>query len=413
MKYRVAYHSQSEPKIITLNGSKSISNRALIIQALCGKHFKIENLSSAKDTTTLQNLLNNIKDGSELDAGAAGTTFRFLTAYLALHKGTQLLTGSNRMKQRPIGLLVDALRSIGAKIDYLEKEGYPPLKIYQIDYNQVKRISLPADISSQFISALMLIAPSLPHGLEIELEGDIVSLPYLLMTKSMMSYFGADINYQNNIFSIKPVKYTARSFQVEGDWSAASYYYAIVAFEKIGYQLSLKSLQQVSVQGDQAIVDIGKQFGVNTRYENNMLILQKVETGLPPNFSYDFILCPDLAQTVSIMMAGLGIRGTLSGLKTLRIKETDRILALQQELNKVGIIIKDKGMMGTFFQNGQVNLISTPTFDTYEDHRMAMSLASLGIIGTIEVEEPMVVNKSYPKFWENLQDIGFSIEAEY
>lgn len=231
MKYTLSYNGGHSGSKIKLNGSKSISNRVLIIQAFCRDTFSIDNLSNAKDTSTLAELLNNIQDGATLDTGAAGTTFRFLTAYLAFQGGVQILTGSARMKERPIKVLVEALRKLGADISYLEKEGYPPLEIREAKYNGVEEVQLPANVSSQYISALMLIAPYLEKGLRIKLIGDIVSLPYLLMTKKLIGHFGGDISFENDTFSIRPSTYKAQTFQVEGDWSAASYYYAIVAFE--------------------------------------------------------------------------------------------------------------------------------------------------------------------------------------
>lgn len=411
MKFRLQYHSSTKEQVVTLNGSKSISNRALIIRALCNEKFEIKNLSTAKDTDTLFTALSNAKDDSTLDVGAAGTSFRFLTAYLAIQEGTQILTGSPRMKQRPIGVLVDSLRELGAEIEYLEKEGFPPLKIHSYCAKPIKAISLSANISSQFISALMLIAPALPNGLTLRLEGDIVSLPYLLMTKKLMTYFGAKVDFEEKTFSIQARSYKARSFQVEGDWSAASYYYSIVAFEKIGYQIKLKGLQEDSVQGDQAIVKIAETFGVETIYNPDGISIKKVHNAIAHNFDFDFILCPDLAQSVSVMMAGLGINGKLIGLQTLRIKETNRILALQKELDKVNVEIEDDRQVGIMVQKGKAELFKTPLFETYEDHRMAMSLACLAVFGHIEIHHPDVVEKSYPKFWNDLSSIGFEINA--
>ena len=410
MKYRLAYRSPKEHQAIVLNGSKSISNRALIIRALCKNNFEIVNLSSAKDTNTLLTLLNTVSDDASLDTGAAGTTFRFLTAYLSLQEGTQILTGSERMKQRPIGVLVDALRTLGAQIEYLEEEGYPPLKIHSLAANPKKEISLPANISSQFISALMLIAPVLPNGLDIHLEGKIVSMPYLLMTKNLMTYFGAKVTFDGKTFSIMAKSYKSIPFEVEGDWSAASYFYSIAAFEKIGYQIHLEGLHKDSVQGDQVIAEIAEHFGVATEYNPGGITIKKTKAVKNLDFDYDFILCPDLAQSVSIMMAGLGVQGKLSGLQTLRIKETDRILALQKELNKVKVIIDNLGQKDFIQQQGKVEWVDVPLFDTYEDHRMAMTLACLGMFGQIEINHPDVVEKSYPDFWDDIKQIGFSID---
>jgi len=258
----------------------------------------------------------------------------------------------------------------------------------------------------------MLIAPSLPNGLHIRLEGDIVSLPYLIMTKNLMSYFGAKIDFIENTFIVEACKYSPKPFKVEGDWSAASYYYSIVAFEKPGYTIQLKGLFKDSVQGDQAISEIAKHFGVETSYVQDGVILKKIEKEVNENFNYDFILCPDLTQSVSIMMAGLGVSGTLKGLQTLRIKETDRILALQQELGKIHVKVDDLGLPDTMKQSGRVSLKNIPVFDTYEDHRMAMTLACLAKFGSIEINEPEVVEKSYPTFWEDIATIGFKVTAK-
>lgn len=410
MKYQVSYQGIAADKAITLNGSKSISNRVLIIQALSGQDFSIENLSTAKDTVTLETLLAEVSDGVTLDAGAAGTTFRFLTAYLAFKKGTQILTGSARMKKRPIKVLVDVLRVMGAKIEYIEKNGYPPLKILQARPRKSSKVSLPADVSSQYISALMLIAPSLPDGLEINLEGNIVSLPYLLMTKKLMELFGAIVDFDGKSFLISNQQYQAEPYWVEGDWSAASYYYAITAFEKPGYQIRLYGIFSDSVQGDKVIAEIATNFGVETEYGDGFICLTKNDHPIDEIFNYDFVLCPDLAQTVSVMMAGLGVRGTLTGLQTLRIKETDRILALQQELQRVGVKVEDKGKADLMEQKGRCDFQTTPSFDTYEDHRMAMSFASLAIFHKVQINEPGVVSKSYPAFWEDLEKVGFQID---
>ena len=409
MKYTINYKGGKSGTRIKLNGSKSISNRVLIIQALCGAHFPIHNLSSAKDTSTLQQLLAVVEDGTVLDAGAAGTTFRFLTAYLAFQKGTQILTGSQRMKQRPIKVLVDALTQLGAEISYLENEGYPPLKIKSANNTEVNEITLPADVSSQYISALMLIAPYLAKGLKIKLEGNIVSLPYLLMTKNLISRFGGNISFDNACFTINPSSYKAQEFTVEGDWSAASYYYAIVAFEKAGFSLELEGVGNESLQGDRVMAEIGRNFGVDTVFDGEVAILTKAERKINNTFDFDFVLCPDLAQTISAMMAGLDVSGKAIGLKTLRIKETDRIDALRIELAKAKVIVDDRGYEDRFWQEGKSVLENTISFDTYEDHRMAMSLASLAVFDTIHINDPNVVKKSYPEFWNDLKKIGFLI----
>ncbi len=412
MRYTLDYKGGGSGSKITLNGSKSISNRILIIQALCADTFSIDKLSTAKDTSTLQELIGQISDGAILDTGAAGTTYRFLTAHLAFQKGTQTLTGSDRMKKRPIKVLVNALRQLGANIEYLGKNGYPPLKIMPARKQKTNEISLLANVSSQYISALMLVAPYLPNGLRLKLDGNIVSLPYLLMTQKLMKHFGASVDFDGTCFDIAPGKYTGRPFLVEGDWSAASYYYAIVAFEKPGYTLEIEGIDDGSIQGDSVIAEIGQHFGVRSSFGNKITTLTKTDAPIKPIFDFDFVLCPDLAQTISVMMAGLNIGGTLTGLKTLRIKETDRIHALQTELFKTSVEIDDQGKKDMFVQSGHADLDTAPVFDTYEDHRMAMALASLAIFDNVGINEPHVVNKSYPAFWEDLKSIGFAIKQE-
>lgn len=395
---------------VRLDGSKSISNRILIIRALCDAHFELNHLSSSDDTTTLKNLLADASD--VYDAHHAGTTFRFLTAYLSIQEGTQELTGSERMKERPIGPLVDALRQLGADIDYIENEGYPPLKIKSFDKENYNRtISVKADISSQYITALLLIAPSLPKGLELSLVGDLVSEPYLNMTLSALSEFGISFQKENGKITILPQQYQAKTYDVEADWSAASYYYSIVALAK-SCDIQLDGLFSESIQGDAKIKDISTLFGVNSKFRNGSLFLKKEGNG-KENVFYDFINQPDLTQTVAVMCAGLGTKAEFTGLKTLKIKETDRITALQNELKKIGSDMPlgriDHGQ--EYYEiNEKVNFKNVPRFATYKDHRMAMAFAPLALIHPIEIESPEVVSKSYPAFWEDLQSLGFVIE---
>ena len=395
---------------ITLNASKSISNRLLIIRALCEENFDIQNLSSALDTVTLQKLLLNLEQNkTTFDAGAAGTTYRFLTAYLAFQNGTQVLTGSERMKNRPIGILVDALRAIGANIKYLEKENYPPLEISEPTLAKINELRIPANISSQYISALLLLAPTMPNGLKIILEGEIVSLPYLKMTLNLMEEFGIDHDFSNNKIEIAPQKYKGKSFTVEADWSAASYYYALAALSET-CEIKLNGLHQKSIQGDACIKDIMQSFGVSSRFESDQLILEKDNKTSFDFFHYDFTACPDLAQTVSVTVAGIGSSATLMGLSTLRIKETDRIEALRIELEKVNVKLVCN--TDSILQDGKVDIKNNtpPQFDTYEDHRMAMAFASLALLGNVKISEPSVVVKSYPDFWKDLEELGFKIE---
>lgn len=397
---------------ITLAGSKSISNRSLIIRALCGENFPIALLANAKDTDLLQNLL--ASTDPIRDAGAAGTTFRFMTAYLATQAGTQTLTGTERMKQRPIGVLVDALRTLGAHIEYLEKEGYPPLLIGPPDnFGINNKVQISAGTSSQYISALLMIAPTLPNGLELELVGKIVSRPYIEMTLAQMAYFGVEHEWDGQFIWVAPQQYQARPFVVEADWSAASYYYIMAAFAK-EVDLQLNGLFAESLQGDSALTEIMAHLGVKTTFNDKGIHLSKSGKALPAVFEYDFLLCPDLAQSIAVVCAGLGVTGRFTGLETLRIKETDRIAALDQELAKVGVKVIEEGVAGDgkeyFRIEGKAQIPSSaPEFATYEDHRMAMAFAPLAYLGEIKIHEPEVVVKSYPDFWRDLKQVGFEI----
>ncbi len=404
-KIQITHHSSKIQGEITLPGSKSIANRSLIIRSLCEENFEIENLSSAKDTQTLIELLASKEE--TLDAGPAGTTFRFMTAYLSLQEGTRVLTGSERMKQRPIGVLVDALRELGADIEYMENEGFPPLKIHSPkSLGQVSEISMAADISSQYISALLMIAPTLPKGLHINFQGEPVSLPYIRMTLRMMEYFGIQYQEQENSIQIFPGKYKARSFKVEADWSAASYYFSLAALADEA-DIQVNGLFEESHQGDSVITEIGKHFGLHTSFNEKGILITKQKTELHSHFTWDFTECPDIAQTVAVMCAGLGISGEFSGLKTLRIKETDRISALRIELAKINVEVIELGNEGMKIQ-GEAK-VDAPCFSTYEDHRMAMAFAPLALMGQIEIEEPGVVVKSYPEYWEDLERLGFIV----
>jgi 3-phosphoshikimate 1-carboxyvinyltransferase len=404
---------------ITLDGSKSISNRVLIIRALCSERFNINNLSTSKDTQTLLQLLEHT-EGNIYDAGPAGTTFRFLTAYLAMKEGTQIMTGSERMKQRPIGNLVEALRKLGANIEYLEKEGYPPLKIDSPNKIAVNhQLSIPANVSSQFITALLLIAPSLPNGLELTLEGNIVSRSYIEMTLAQMAYFGIIATWEGNTIRVEAQPYQAQETTVEADWSAASYYYALAAFADDDLDLQLNGLYANSTQGDSALIEMMPSFGIQTIFNETGIHLSK-KGEIQPFFEWDFIRCPDIAQTLAVICAGLGVQGLFTGLETLRIKETDRILALQNELGKMQVWLsklparfsKKHPEKEYYMTEGKAVFAEVLTFPTYEDHRMAMAFAPLALFSSINIEEPNVVVKSYPQFWEDLKILGFIISLK-
>lgn len=391
---------------VTLNGSKSIANRVQVIRALCAEKFEIENLSNADDTLTLERLLQS--EGFLLDAGAGGTTYRFLTAYLSALEGqTHLLTGSARMLERPIGILVRALRQLGADITCTEKDGYPPLLIKGKQLTGTV-IEIPADTSSQYISALLMIGPVLSGGLTLELKGEVVSRPYIEMTLKVMAYFGAEYSFSENTIRVEEGEYRARPFFVEADWSAASYYYAIAALSDSA-DITLKGLSEESLQGDAVIADIMRNFGVSTTYTDRAIrIVKDPDRPLPERFDYDFVACPDLAQTVVVVCAALGVPGKFRGLQTLLIKETDRVAALGKELGKYGAVFQLTGDGVWALEPGKWPTKATQEIDTYDDHRMAMAFAPLCLkAGSVCINEPGVVSKSYPAYWEDLASLGF------
>lgn len=411
MNYKLHFSSNVLKGEVTLAGSKSISNRVLIIQALCNADFKIDALANANDTELLAHLLKS--NDEVLDAGPAGTTFRFMTAYLTLFGGNRILTGSKRMKQRPIKVLVDACRSLGATIHYLENDGFPPLNIVSGTISGNKQLAIPANTSSQYISALLLIAPILSGGLSLELTGKIVSRPYIEMTLGLMQHFGVSHTWENQVIVIAEQAYQAKPFIVEADWSAASYYYSLAALSD-QTDIYLNGLFEHSLQGDSALANIFESFGVETHFTERGIRLIKNQTVIPDAFHYDFILCPDLAQTMAVVCAALGTKGYFSGLETLRIKETDRIQALENEISKGGCHISlystDSFTSKEVFEvSGKFKSLDVPVFKTYEDHRMAMAFAPLALLMPIEIEEPMVVIKSYPYFWTDFQHLGLTI----
>jgi 3-phosphoshikimate 1-carboxyvinyltransferase len=393
---------------VNLPASKSESNRALIIQALSGAAAELHNLSEANDTKVITHLLQSTAD--VLNAEDAGTVMRFMTAYLAVTNQHKTITGTPRMLHRPIGILVDALRQLGAQIEYLGQEGYPPLQFKGIDRTRQYPDTLPVrgDISSQYISALLMVAPLFPQGLNIELEGRIGSRPYILMTLSLMKHFGVQGTFNGTSIVIPPQTYKANQYTIESDWSGASYWYSLVALAKEA-TVELKGLRQTSFQGDSVIATIMEHLGVRTTFVADEVILTKTDRVEP--FRFDFTDCPDLAQTIAVVAATKGIAAEMTGLESLRIKETDRIAALQQELRKVGGDLEDKGN-GLFQVVPARNIVGKPTFQTYEDHRMAMAFAPLALITPIIIEEPGVVRKSYPGFWQDLTQLGFEVKTE-
>lgn len=411
---QVSFDGNEIKGTIKLDGSKSISNRALIIQALSQDPEPIHHLSTSNDTKALQQILRSHDDVH--DTGAAGTTFRFLTAYLAASGKSCTLTGSERMKKRPIGELVSALRSLGANISYIGEEGFPPLRFEPASLDKSSELRIGSHISSQFISALLLIAPTLPHGLTLHLEGEMVSKSYIELTLQVMKSFGIEYQWTNNQIKVPAQKYKGKEFTVESDWSAASYYYGIAALAE-NASLTLLGLNETSFQGDSHVAELYETFGVKTQYDNRSVTLSKSD-GIPPaSFDHNFILCPDVAQTLAVTCGALGTDGLFSGLQTLSIKETDRIQALRNELGKLGVSFT---RMPTKFSpitseeyhmvSGKATFPDSVTFPTYEDHRMAMAFAPLAVLHPIIIEEPSVVSKSYPDFWIDLEKLGFTIK---
>lgn len=405
MIYRIRKKNRSLKGKLFLSGSKSISNRVLIIEALSNSTFDKKNIADAKDTVLLQQLLQS--SSKTFDAQDAGTTFRFLTAYLAFREGEWILTGNERMQQRPIGDLVNALRQLGAEISFLQKENYPPLKITggKLKGNHVR---VNAHISSQFVSALLMIAPCLPGGLTIELMGDVVSEPYFEMTLALMKYFGVNHSRNGNAIRVDAQQYQAKDIFIESDWSAASYFYEMAAFAD-EVSLELNGLMKGSFQGDSIIATFMKSFGIETDFENEKIMLSKVPNASYALLHFHLLNYPDLAPAMFAMAGGLSQRVSFSGLEHLAYKESNREEVLRTELAKCGVSVSNSN--GIISIEGNFSA-SHPRFSTYHDHRMAMAFAPLAMLcDEVQIEDPMVVNKSYPKFWEDLKALGFEVET--
>jgi len=401
MNYQLDQYHQPLNGDITLSSSKSESNRALIMNALSGNQLQLKNLSDARDTQTMQRLLSEKQP--VWDVIDAGTTMRFCTAYLAIMGSGEIITGSDRMKERPIKLLVDALRRLGAKIDYLAQEGFPPLRIStQKNDTNAQKISIPGNISSQYISALLMIGPTLPDGISIELTGEIFSRPYIEMTLALMHHFGVNSTWKDQNIHINPQRYKAQSYTIESDWSGASYWYSMVALNQES-SITLRGLRSHSFQGDQNIVNIMSKMGVKTEFKSDRVQLTSIPV-TEINQIIDFKNCPDLAQTVMVVAAIKGIKLTMIGLESLKIKETDRVMAMKKELLKIGGLLNE--------ENGIWRLKSgtvpepLETIETYEDHRMAMAFAPLCMIRAITIRDIEVVKKSYPGYWAHLKSVG-------
>ena len=392
---------------IQLPSSKSISNRALIINALGNGTHHPENLSDCDDTRVMIRALNDDKE--TIDIMAAGTAMRFLTAYLSVTPGTRIITGTERMQQRPIQVLVNALRELGADIEYVANDGFPPLRITGRELRK-DTISLPGNVSSQYISALLMIAPVLTNGLTIRLTGDIISRPYINLTLQLMNDFGVRAEWtDDHRLKVEPQAYHSTPFYVESDWSAASYWYQIVALSKEA-EVTLPGLFKDSYQGDSQEAGIFRSLGVETIYKDKAVILKKNGKSVE-RLDYDFINQPDLAQTFVVTCALLNIPFRFSGLQSLKIKETDRMAALITEMRKLGYILHETDGSVLSWEGERCTTEEHPAIDTYEDHRMAMAFAPTCLaLPEILINNPQVVSKSYPRYWEDLRQAGFIIK---
>ena len=393
--------------ILKITGSKSETNRLLVLQALY-PNLVLENTSNSDDSEVMIKALNT--QYPKIDVHHAGTAMRFLTAYFAIHEGNEVqLTGSSRMKERPIQILVEALNQLGAEISYIEKEGFPPLKIKGKKLTKNK-VSLPANVSSQYISALLLIAPKLENGLELTLEGEITSVSYIKMTLALLNEMGITTSFIENKIIVKPQFAIQNSqFTIESDWSSASYWYSIIALSEIGTQITLSSFKETSLQGDAVLAEIYKNFGVETIFnDKNSITISKIDNKFQKSFNFNLQSSPDIAQTIAVTCFGLGISCHLTGLHTLKIKETDRLEALKIELTKLGATISITNNSLTLEKSE--NIIPNVKIVTYQDHRMAMAFAPLALKAPIIIENVEVVSKSYPSFWEDLKQFGFVLE---
>lgn len=392
---------------INLPASKSLSNRALIIRALSGKDFEIKNLSEAEDTKILLRSLDSTD--KTIDVGAAGTAMRFLTAYFAINEGEKILTGTERMKQRPIASLVDALKSLGAEIEYLDKTGFPPIKIKGKRLIK-KEVEIDGSISSQFLSGLLMIAPVLGNGLSINIKGNLVSRPYAEMTIGLMQHFGVSVSWTGNWIEILPQSYEAKPYEAEPDWSTAAFWYSLVALSKDA-EIILTGLQKESLQGDAVLPELMKNFGVATEFSNQGVVLKRIKPFdyAQGDIKIDFTNFPDLAQSLTVLAAALDLEIQFSGIENLRLKETDRISALQTELKKFG---KDFIKEGDYFILKGKFKRSEQSIETYDDHRMVMAFAPLALIcENINIQNPETVKKSYPGFWEDLKLCDFMVTS--
>lgn len=390
--------------LIKITGSKSESNRLLLLQALFPE-ISIDNLSNSDDTQLMQKALNSKSD--IVDVHHAGTAMRFLTAYLATQENRSVtITGSSRMKERPIKILVDALQDLGADITFIENEGFPPLLIKGKAFSSEK-VTLKANVSSQYISALLLIAPKLKHGITLKLDGEITSVPYIKMTLALLEEIGVETSFKDNIITVAHKQSIINhKLLVESDWSSASYFYSIVALSLINTSITLQSYKEDSLQGDSTLATIYKAFGVETIFKDNAITLTK-KANHSESIHLNLANSPDIAQTIAVTCFGLGMPCDLDGLHTLKIKETDRLEALKIEIEKLGgrVLITENSLKLKASEIIKENI----EVSTYNDHRMAMAFAPLALKTNLKIEDAEVVSKSYPDFWKDLETLGIQI----
>ncbi|KOS06310.1 3-phosphoshikimate 1-carboxyvinyltransferase [Flavobacterium akiainvivens] len=436
MNIKISTNGPVKSTALKITGSKSETNRLLLLQALF-EGITIQNASESDDSIAMQQAL--ASNESVVDIHHAGTAMRFLTAYFSQKEGRSVvLTGSQRMKERPIGVLVDALRALGADIQYAENEGYPPLKINGKKLTG-STVSINAGVSSQYITALMLIGAKLPNGLQLTLEGEVTSVPYINMTQMLLAQAGINSSFEGNVITVQPLQSEIINLKseivVESDWSSASYFYSIVALSPVGTEIALSTYKELSFQGDSALADIYREFGVSTEFKDGAIILSKENRELS-TVNFELNNTPDIAQTIAVTCFGLGMGCHLTGLHTLKIKETDRLEALKAELSKFGADItvtndslslsptlsKGEGVSFTQNQNSEVGTseVGSPPLEglgeaahvaTYNDHRMAMAFAPLAIKTPFVIQDAGVVSKSFPTFWEDLSALSFQVSA--
>ncbi|MBQ8530330.1 MAG: 3-phosphoshikimate 1-carboxyvinyltransferase [Parabacteroides sp.] len=407
MKYRITAPALLKASV-KLPASKSICNRALILNALSYSPYDIQNLSDCDDTEVMVKALNS--NERDFDIKAAGTAMRFLTAFLSKVVGEWTITGTERMKNRPIKILVDALNALGAKVEYMEKEGYPPLRIFGSAL-QGGEISLAGGVSSQYISALLMIAPLMENGLTLHLEGNIISKPYINLTLQLMAQYAVKAEWNGSTIKVRPQEYNPIPFTVESDWSAASYWYAMMALSR-NAEIELLGLFKNSLQGDSAGAKLFAQLGVGTTFTERGVLLRRNGNSVK-KLNYNFVNEPDLAQTFVVACVLMNTPFRFTGLQSLKIKETDRIEALKTELRKLGYLLTDSNDSILEWNGERCEPEEHPVIATYEDHRMAMAFAPAALVRPegIEIADPEVVSKSYPHFWEDLKAAGYSITS--